>query len=309
LRFDDRLTTVLALAGGGLHERAVQWRQLVELVARGAAREQPALREQALGRIATLMRDVPEDVRAAAARAIAGPNVAAELVALFAADSLEVAAPLLTAAELDDGGWAAVRAVASPSVAAMLAALRPEFAPLPAPPAPLEPVPVREPAAAPATPEPETRIPPQAEHRSAPLPAGMFRWECGPSGQIDWVDGAPRAGLIGRVLADDVQQQFASRLPFEDEPLVLAQDGALAGEWRWTGSPAFSTGSGRFAGYHGTARRESPVTERTAASAVPLDSDSLRELVHELRTPLNAIIGFSEIIGGQYLGPAQRAYL
>jgi hypothetical protein len=34
----------------------------------------------------------------------------------------------------------------------------------------------------------------------------------------------------------------------------------------------------------------------------------LRELMHELRTPLNAIIGFGEIIEGQYLGPAHRAY-
>jgi signal transduction histidine kinase len=38
------------------------------------------------------------------------------------------------------------------------------------------------------------------------------------------------------------------------------------------------------------------------------EADSLRQLVHELRTPLNAIIGFSEMIEGQFLGPASSTY-
>jgi signal transduction histidine kinase len=93
--------------------------------------------------------------------------------------------------------------------------------------------------------------------------------------------------------------------------LVIAREGEMAGEWRWSGTPAFFPDTGRFAGYHGSARR-GPV-EETGAGGTPveapsLDSDRLRELIHELRTPLNAIIGFGEIIEGQILGPAHRAY-
>ena len=320
MRFDDRLMTVLGLYAEGPHERAVQWRQLVELIARGAAREQPSLREQALGKIAALMREVPEEVRAAAARSIAGADVPAELVALFAADKLEVAAPLLTAAELDPAGWAAVSAVASPSVAAMLAALRPAPAAVPLAPPPVIPTlmtpapsapslqPVAEPESGTPLDEEPMRVEVSSAPRSAPLPTGVFRWECGPNGQIDWVEGVPRAALIGRSLADDLERPFVDRLPFEDERLVLAEEGSLAGEWRWSGTPAFSPDTGRFTGYRGVARREGGPEPGDAPASAPLDSDSLRELVHELRTPLNAIIGFSEIIGGQYLGPAHRPY-
>ena len=318
LRFDDRLATVLRLNAQGVHERAVQWRQLVELIARGAARNSPGLQEEALGLVATLMRDVPDHVRAAAARAIAGPGVPAELVALFAADSLEVAAPVLTAAELDAAGWAAVRVVASEPVAAMLSALRPEpeaaqKQPKPQPtPVFVEPLvstamdaPYQVPSAPAPPPSPGPTV--TGSNASSP-PSGVFRWECGPTGEIDWVEGAPRAALIGCSLADELDRRFDDRLPFEDEPLRLADEGVLAGEWRWTGTPTFFADTGRFAGYRGTARREGAVTTGAAASAVSLDSDSLRELVHELRTPLNAIIGFGEMIDGQYLGPAHRVY-
>ncbi|WP_205481811.1 histidine kinase dimerization/phospho-acceptor domain-containing protein [Sphingomonas arenae] len=315
MRFDDRLSTVLALAAVGLHERAVQWRQLVELVARGAGRSRPELREHALQRIAGLMREVPEDIRAAAARSIAGPDVPAELVALFASDSLEIAAPLVTAAELDEAGWAAVRAVSSPSVTAMLAALRPERA-APATsdvalqPAPATPLPVAVTTELPGeVQEPfPTLSAPQREPQRDPLPSGVFHWECGPTGEIDWVDGAPRAATIGLSLADRLDQQFRARLPFEEEPVRLAEEGPLAGEWRWSGTPMFLPGAGRFAGYRGIARREGRSNVEAATAPISPDSDSLRELMHELRTPLNAIIGFGEIIGGQYLGPAHRAY-
>ena len=33
------------------------------------------------------------------------------------------------------------------------------------------------------------------------MPSPLFRWECGPSGEIAWVEGAPRGPLIGRSLA------------------------------------------------------------------------------------------------------------
>ncbi|GAA4038837.1 hypothetical protein GCM10022281_19600 [Sphingomonas rosea] len=279
--------------------RAVQWRQLVELVARageGASR----MRDLALERIAALMEDIPADTLAATARAIAGPAVPTELVALFAARGATASAALVMAAELDAAGWSAVRAVAAPDVLPLLASRQPMEAVAPDA-AELQPEPANAIAPALAAAPAPVATPP------APPPAGLFRWECGPTGEIDWVEGAPRAALIGRSLTEPFADRFAARLPFADEPLVLADDGALMGEWRWTGTPAFFADTGRFAGYRGIARREGAEPAALPASPLPEDDD-LRELMHELRTPLNAIIGFGEIIEGQYLGPAHRAY-
>src|SRR3990170_7759847 len=156
----------------------------------------------------------------------------------------------------------------------------------------------------------------------------LFRWECGPSGEIAWVEGAPRGALIGRSIAlagngegegvdRTVERAFALRSPFRDAGLSLAGEGILSGRWRISGVPAFGPADGRFAGYRGVARREeampppagAPATTPSpdATTASP-NHDSLRELVHEIKTPLNAIIGFAEIIDGQYLGPAHRSY-
>ena len=295
MRFDDRLATVLGQPAADAHARAVQWRQLVELVGRGASETAPELRDQALARIAALMDEVPPQVLSATARAIAGPQLPAELVALFAARGAAAAAALVTAAELDAAGWAAVRAVASADVLPLLASLGLAAA--------------AEPAAEPAPPPVPSRDPVMAERQPAP-PAGLFRWECGPTGEIDWVEGAPRAALIGRSLTEPFADRFAARLPFADEPLVLAEEGALSGEWRWSGSPAFFPDTGRFAGYRGIARRDGEERAAPASAPVPAlpEDDDLRELMHELRTPLNAIIGFGEIIEGQYLGPAHQTY-
>jgi signal transduction histidine kinase len=103
------------------------------------------------------------------------------------------------------------------------------------------------------------------------------------------------------------------RAPFRDAVLTVAGGGAVGGEWRISGLPAFEPADGRFAGYRGIALREvAPAPAEASAtsrmSEVLADPDSLRELVHEIKTPLNAIIGFAEIIDGQYLGPADHRY-
>ena len=73
-----------------------------------------------------------------------------------------------------------------------------------------------------------------ARVRTVRHPAGspaLFRWECGPGGEIAWVEGAPRGPLIGRSLAraqegdgdridQDVIRAFAVRAPFRDALLT-----------------------------------------------------------------------------------------
>ena len=93
----------------------------------------------------------------------------------------------------------------------------------------------------------------------------LFRWECNPSGEIDWVEGVPRGPLVGRTIAtadpgegvdDCVERAFGIRAPFRDCVLELGEDGPLAGQWVISGVPAFSPSDGRFIGYRGVARRD-----------------------------------------------------
>jgi len=287
----------------------VQWRQLVELVARGAGATDSALLSRALARIAELGPEVPEAARITAARAIAAPDVPLPLLRLFVADRGKVAAPLLGAAELDPVQWEELRSSASPGTRSIMETLRP---PAVAPAQASEPLAEQDVPATPADPA----TPSAAPRRRQVALSQLFHWECGPEGEIDWVDGAARAAVIGRSVRTDLKQRFDTMQPFADEPLVLADDGDYAGEWRWSGRPQFIPGSGRFAGYAGTARRvptpakPQPRHDPVPAPAVvlPASHDNLRELIHELRTPLTAIIGFGEVIEGQYLGPAHRAY-
>ena len=368
MNFDDRLATVLATEVRGAHDRAVRWRQLVDLVARADPESSPNLLTQAIAALRAGRDQISVASRAAAARAIAGRALPKPLLTLFASDALEVAAPLLTGVADD----AEILDAASPEVRRFLRAMRaetPDVAEVPvqaAPPVVGETVagvptigdfvarierlrnergagsetpPVAEPEAAvvakptptpappPQIPEPVAVTPPPPA--STPLPArvseidesspALFRWECGPGGQIGWVEGAPRGPLVGRSIARgengegvdlDVERAFARRTPFRDAMLALPDAGVVGGQWLISGVPAFAPADGRFVGYRGIARRAEALAPATLVPppAAPLDPAALRELVHEIKTPLNAIIGFAEIIDGQYLGPAQTGY-
>jgi hypothetical protein len=394
LRFDDRLNTVLAQPAVNAHDRAVRWRQLVELLARASDLSSP-LAQRALAEILVDAQDIDQSLRSAAARAVASPTLPLPLVILFAADTVAVAAPVLAAASLQPSQWKDVLTTASRDSTLFIRSLYPELpawaatAPAPSEPeyAVFEPVneqepappqvqpepqmpPPSEPVAAPPepepTPEPEpavepapTSAPPQPAHvgPAAPIPSisevlsriehlrqerqfarpqpelqtvaaprsaaegpsPLFRWECGPSGEIAWVEGVPRGPMIGRSLSTPgehdgvdqrIQRAFSVRAPFRDAVLTISGEGPASGDWKLSGVPAFEPADGRFAGYRGVGIRSSEEDAEVLAPVEdePLDEGALRELIHELRTPLTAIIGFAEIIDGQYLGPADHSY-
>lgn len=305
VRHDDRLRMVLALPAASPHARSMRWRQLVELLAAGNWGD-PSMFERAMQIVRIDSATIDEDSRMAAARAIASPAVPAELVAVFAGDRLDVAGPLLAAARLTACEWAEVAAAASIECRQFIAALSEQAATAGG-------------SAIPLISEADGPVMPLAEQGGSAAPSAaseqprLFHWECGESGEIDWVEGIPRGAAIGRSICQPTPsgppdpraaRAFALRLPLRNAALELS--GGAAGRWLISGKPAFDPSSGRFCGYRGVGERA-----RLAAASPMLalrDPDSLRELAHEIRTPLNAIIGFAEIISGQYLGPAGRPY-
>jgi signal transduction histidine kinase len=338
--------TVLNQPAGDRHDAAVRWRQLVDLVARAGANAASSTVAEALDSIRADAVSVDEGLRAAAARAVAALPVPLGLLEYFASDRLAVSAPVLAAATLDTGQWRAVLAAADDETRRFIETLHPELRAeshvqaQPEPPLELTEMLVERqpelpprPAAGPSLHEVvarierrrRSRLPAAASNRQAGGADGapaLFRWECGPGGEIAWVEGAPRGALIGRSIArpqdnggdrldHEVVRAFMLRAPFRDAALSLAGDGVVAGEWKISGVPAFDPADGRFAGYRGVALREQAAAEADPGEPSAdflADPDSLRELVHEIKTPLNAIIGFAEIIEGQYLGPADSRY-
>ncbi|MES2146410.1 MAG: histidine kinase dimerization/phospho-acceptor domain-containing protein [Pseudomonadota bacterium] len=337
VRFDDRLQTVLRQPASDPRDAAVRWRQLVDLIARAGPAIDSQLLGEALSVIAGDASRIDESLRAAAARTIAALPLPFRLLEYFIGDRLSVSAPILAAASLDRGQWTTLLALADPETRQFVTTLHPELGDM-------------TPALAPADMTDDlveyskdterttisdvvARIERRRHNRpdwgdrggpvtaATPAELGVFRWECGPNGEIGWVEGVPRGALIGRSIArardngDRIEEAavraFSQRAPFRDAQMLLAGEGLVAGNWKISGVPAFDPVDGRFAGYRGIALREfsAPQPGLPEDSAhLPMDPDSLRELVHEIKTPLNAIIGFAEIIDGQYLGPAGRRY-
>jgi phospho-acceptor domain-containing protein len=336
VRFDDRLLTVLNQPAGDRHDIAVRWRQLVDLVARAGPNAGSPAVAQALESVRADAPSIDENLRAAAARAVAALPLPLPLLEYFASDRLTVSAPVLAAATLEPVQWQSILAAADEETRRFIETLHPEIRSETS--AELTDALVEhryeEPAPEPTAPslhEVVQRIERRRRSRSmmrrgglapaAQASPALFRWECGPGGEIAWVDGAPRGALIGRSIArglngdgdridQDVVRAFTVRAPFRDAALTVAGDGLVAGEWKISGVPAFDPADGRFRGYRGVALREQEDAQAAAEEAAQAlaDPDSLRELVHEIKTPLNAIIGFAEIIEGQYLGPADRRY-
>lgn len=328
--FDDRLRTVLDQPARDPHDRAVRWRQLVDLLARAGSLKSSPYAHAALD---VLRQDGPqldETLRAAAARAIAGLPLPFELVLLFAADKLKVSAPVLATARLTPEEWSQLLDRSDEETKKFVLALHSDaerrsvprseervVLPSAHPPAPsiteviarIERV--REAREHPEKVQSELSSELTSVSESSP---GVFRWECNTGGEFAWVEGAPRGALIGRALVDpahirdngndEIARAFSLRSPFRNAVMTLGEETLLAGEWQVSGVPAFEPSSGRFAGYRGIARRSTQI----AAEGKAPHPDALRELVHEIKTPLNAIMGFAEIIEREMFGPAESSY-
>ncbi len=153
--------------------------------------------------------------------------------------------------------------------------------------------------------------------KQAQRPIVDFAFETGADGVINWVEGAPRGGLIGLSIAAMAEPggygvdgqavgAFRKRGDMREAPLTIAGEAAISGEWVLTADPRFDGGTGRFCGYLGVAKRRNARESYLTQSQLP--AGSIRQLVHELRTPLNAIRGFGEMIEGQFLGPVAPDY-
>lgn len=101
MRFDDTLATVMAADLSTSFGKASAWRQLVDLIGRNRAAADP----RAIDLLRSIRRDVPLNVRAAAARALELASPPAALVHLCATDDIAVAAPVLRVARLSAGEW------------------------------------------------------------------------------------------------------------------------------------------------------------------------------------------------------------
>lgn len=338
MRFDDRLRTVLDQPALDPHDRAVRWRQLVDLLARAGQTSDSPLFRAGLQVVRDDAASVDDQLREAAARAIAAFPLPFELICLFASHGLKIAAPILAAANLPLERWTRLLDWSDEETRTFILALHPDADHRNAPEAGSAPVSRAVPESQVSISEviarieqlreqrergeelaaPQARQPLQSEPVQELTESGegsrLFRWECNGAGEIVWVEGAPRGALIGYALVDPAKSRdgtndaiaraFAIRAPFRNAVMTLGKEYVLAGDWQVSGVPAFELSNGRFAGYRGVARRAAPAEPEIEAP----HPDSLRELVHEIKTPLNAIMGFAEIIEQQMFGPADVRY-
>ena len=124
VRFDDRLRTVLDSPAEDAHDRAVRWRQLVELLARSTSGAPAELLQEAIDEIRSGAALIDEQVRTATARAVAQLQLPLPLIAAFAADRMSVSAPILASARLTAFEWGEVLAEASSECRRFIQALR-----------------------------------------------------------------------------------------------------------------------------------------------------------------------------------------
>lgn len=337
-RYDRMIATVLALPQTDSAARNMMWRQLVDLLVQAGDAVDPTLAKQAHHHVAMLQPLVPEAVRRRAAASVADRARDIASVAIFASDIPSVAAPVLARAQLPTSDWLRLiptlappsrtllrnRRDLSPQISRALASFGHSDHALP-------PGDAAEIMEAPHVSQISdlvarieayrTKAPPHLATHPATAP-DSFAFETDSAGQIDWVDGVSRAAIIGLSIAEEAPPRaagvdgqaagaFRRRAPMRDARMLIDGHGPASGDWLISAIPVFDPRTGRFTGFHGSARRPLP-EERAGADYPPsisgIDPDSLRQIVHELRTPLNAIHGFADMIDQQFLGPAASAY-
>lgn len=241
MRFDDKLTTVLARSLNDASARAAAWRQLIDLLAQSG--DVPGA-DAALAMLRHLRDDVPVAVRADAVRAIAGRSLSAAIVAFIAEEPPTVSSAVLGSATLPDAAWIELLPRLTPTARSLLrhrrdlsgsvrqaldsfggsdfviAASSPDVQVL------VEEVAASEPAVDAVLSDGETQIrellariaafregghhAPRTDDPAEPADASAeiddFRFETGPDGLIRWVKGAPRGPLIGITIATAAEQ-------------------------------------------------------------------------------------------------------
>ena len=336
MRFDDRLSTLLAQPAENTAAKVVVWAQIADVMTQESSFLPPDLCEAGYARL-RLWRDiVPAERRRMTATALSYHAMSDEMVDFFAQDIARIAAPVLTRAKLSEADW--VRLIPGwPATSRALLRERRDLPPeanrilsaygthdfaLPSDPGSAasegSQIQIRDLVA---------RI--EAYRRDHQLPKMMddrleiitcFRFESGSDGIVNWVEGAPRGALIGVSLVDMAEPggfgvdghaagATRQRAQFTDAHLEVAGAGAASGAWLISANPLFNPDDGRFVGYRGIAKRKD-MTESGTNQLLGgnLSADSVRQLAHELRTPLNAIRGFGEMIEGQFLGPVAHHY-
>jgi His Kinase A (phospho-acceptor) domain len=120
LRYNDRLTTALAVPGRDAAVRAAMWVQIADLLAQDGEEIVPEQRDAALARLKEWRGDVPVRRRLASSVSLAGRSLGPRLVQAFADDVPQVAAPVLARALLSGSEWSAIVASFPPASRALL---------------------------------------------------------------------------------------------------------------------------------------------------------------------------------------------
>ncbi|MEA3004195.1 MAG: hypothetical protein QOH81_2983 [Sphingomonadales bacterium] len=291
MRFNDMIATVLAQREDHPSALAAKWRQVVDLVAQGKDEDEAA---EALAWLRDMRPQVPAATRRQVAESLSGRRVSPGILAFFADDQAQIAAPLLAGARLEAEEWLALLPSLTPTGRSLLRHRRDlsadvrhalagfggsdfalsgrvEGAGEEAPAVPAAGTPgrsgdsqIRDLVARiesfrrqRETIAPEPDAPPSVE---------SFHWEAGVDGVLFWVEGAPRGPIVGQSIASIAERgqygvdgqaagAFEKRAPFRDARFSVAGSGAASGDWRISGVPFFDPRQGHFLGYRGTARR------------------------------------------------------
>lgn len=338
MRFDDRLTTLLAANPPGSAGRVALWMQIADVFAQSGGSIGEETRRAVVDRLEGWRQEVPEDRLRLVAASIASSGLPFELVKLFASEAPQVAAPVLARVKLARPDWVEIVHTIPPAsrnllrqrrdlpaeAVRTLAVYAPTDLALPHGESAergthaSEPIQIRD-LVARIEAYRKDHPPPKAPERSggSATHPEEFRFETGIDGIVHWVDGIDRGALIGLTITDvapagqtgadrTIVAAFEARAAFENGRLFVAGSGGASSSWVVSGRP-YRDRDGAFGGFRCLARRATR-EDAPPLLAGGLSADSVRQLVHELRTPLNAIRGFSEMIEGQFLGPVASGY-